>query len=54
MNVKGGGSGLKSLEDVYIETKICIACYLCHSADKWLRIVWEIDMEKEFTSIEQW
>ena len=46
-----GGRGLKSLEDVYVETKIRIASYLCHSTDKWLRIVWERDMKKEFTSV---
>ena len=42
---------MKSLEDIYVETKIRIACYLCHSTDKWLRIVWERDIKKEFTSI---
>ena len=46
-----GGRGLKSLEDVFVESKIRIASYLCHSADKWLTIVWERDMKKEFTSI---
>ena len=46
-----GGRGLKSLVDVYAETKIRIACYLSQSTDPWLKIVWNRDLMKEYTSI---
>mgnify|MGYP001792300321 CR=1 FL=1 len=45
------GRGLKSVRDAYDETKIRIACYLFCSKDKWMKRVWERDLEKENISI---
>ena len=45
------GRGLKSVKDAYEETKIRIACYLYCSEDKWMKRVWERDLEKENISI---
>ena len=46
-----GGRGLKSFEDIFVETKSRIASYLCNATDSWLKIVWNRDLKKEYSSI---
>ena len=46
-----GGRGLKSLRDVYKETKLRVACYMAMSQSEWIQAAWERETEKEYTSI---
>ena len=32
-----GGRGLKSLRDVFVETRLRVACYMAYSSNKWLK-----------------
>ena len=33
-----GGRGLKSMRDVYAETRTRVACYMCKSNNKWIQV----------------
>ena len=48
-----GGRGLKSLRDVYKETKLRVACYMAMSQSQWIQAAWERETEKEYTSIKR-
>ena len=48
-----GGRGLKSLRDVYKETKLRVACYMAMSQSEWIQAAWERETEKEYTSIKR-
>ena len=48
-----GGRGLKSLRDVYKETKLRVACYMAMSRSQWIQAAWEREAEKEYTSIKR-
>ena len=46
-----GGRGLKSLQDVYKETKLRVACYMAMSQSGWIQAAWKRETEKEYTLI---
>ena len=48
-----GGRGLKSLRDVYKETKLRVTCYMAMSQSQWIQAAWERETEKEYTSIKR-
>ena len=36
-----GGRGLKSLRDVFVETRLWVACYIVNSNNKWIKAAWK-------------
>ena len=48
-----GGRGLKSLKDVYAETKVRVACYMANSKNKWIHEAWKREINKEGLSIKK-
>ena len=45
------GRGLKSMRDVYRETKLRIACYMEQSESPWIQVARDREKEKEYISI---
>ena len=48
-----GGRGLKSFKEVYDETKITGACYMAVATNKWIRVVWKNESQKEQISLKK-
>ena len=48
-----GGRGLKSLREMYIETKTRVACYLILGENIWMNEVWNYERTKEHWSIKK-
>ena len=48
---KKGGSGLKSLRDVYKETRLHVVCYMAKSNNRWIETGWTREMMKEENAI---
>ena len=48
-----GGRGLRSLREIYVETKTRIACYLTLVEDDWMGEVWKYENDKEGYSIKK-
>ena len=46
-----GGRGLKSMKDVYKETRLRIACYMLKSPNRWIKAAWRREQLKEENSI---
>ena len=46
-----GGRGLKSMRDVYAETRTRIACYMCKSNNRWIQAAWQRETMKETNTI---
>ena len=46
-----GGQGLKSLRDVFVETRLRSACYMVKSSNKWIKAAWKRELLKETNSI---
>ena len=46
-----GGRGLKSMKDVYAETRTRVACYMCKSNNKWIQVAWQRETVKENNAI---
>ena len=46
-----GGRGLKSLQDVFVETRLRVACYMVKSSNKWIKAAWKRELLKETNSI---
>ena len=46
-----GGRGLKSLRDVFVETRLRVACYMIKSSNKWTKVAWKRELLKETNSI---
>ena len=46
-----GGRGLKSMRDLYAETRTIIACYMCKSNNRWIQAVWQRETMKETNTI---
>ena len=46
-----GGRGLKSLRDVYKETRLRVACYMAKSNNRWIETAWTRQMIKEANAI---
>ena len=45
-----GGRGLISLRDVYLATKVRVACYMDKSISKWIRVAWERECASQYCS----
>ena len=50
---KLGGRGLKSLRDMYYQTKTRVACYLSTSNNFWMNFVWDWERSKEHWSVKK-
>ena len=48
-----GGRGLKSLRDVYFETRLRVACYMSLSDDEWIKTAWRKEVLKENNSLKE-
>ena len=48
---KDGGKGIKSLRDIYKETRLRVACYLTCLENKWIKAAWRRGNIKEENSI---
>ena len=51
MRRENGGRGLKSIRDLYEETKVRVACYMTHSESVWIKTAWRTEFQKEGKSI---
>ena len=51
MRRENGGRGLKSMKDLYEETKVRVACYMTHSESAWIKTAWRREFQKEGKSI---
>ena len=51
MSRENSGRGLKSMKDMYKETKVIVACYMTHSESAWIKTVWRREFQKEGKSI---
>ena len=47
MNRENGGRGLKSMKDLYEETKVRVACYMTYSDSAWIKTAWRREFQKE-------
>ena len=48
-----GGRNLKSMRQVYKETKVRVATYMVCSTSHWIRIVWEREYNSEYKSLKR-
>lgn len=48
-----GGRGLKSLREVYQETKVRIATYMSMSESRWIAVVWKREYDDEYCSVKR-
>lgn len=46
-----GGRGLKSMRDVYKETRLRVACYMAKSTNRWIETAWLREMTKDNNAI---
>ena len=46
-----GGRGIKSMRDVYQETRLRVACYMACSTNSWIQATWRREMMKEKNAI---
>ena len=46
-----GGRGIKSMRDVYQETRLRVACYMACSTNSWIQAAWRREMMKEENAI---
>ena len=51
MKRRAGGRGLKSLKEVYEETRLRVACYMVTSENMWIKAAWRSETVKESNSI---
>lgn len=51
MNRKMGGRGLKSLKEVYEETKVRTATYMSLSKSRWIQVAWRRECGQEYCSV---
>ena len=51
MKRRAGGRGLKSLREVYGETRLRVACYMVTSENIWIKAAWRSETMKESNSI---
>ena len=51
MRRENGGRGLKSMKDLYEETKVRVACYMTNSESTWIKTAWRREFQKEGKSI---
>ena len=46
-----GGRGLKSMRDVYKETRLRVTCYMAKSTNEWLKVTWKRETLKDENSM---
>ena len=46
-----GGKGLKSVKDVYKETRLHVTCYMSKSTSQWIKAAWRREQLKEENAI---
>ena len=46
-----GGRGLKSVRDIHMETRLCVACYMSKSTSQWIKAAWRREQVKEENAI---
>ena len=46
-----GGRGLKSMRDVYKETRLRVACYMSKSENRWIQAAWRRETLKEENAV---
>jgi hypothetical protein len=46
-----GGRGLKSMKDVYEETKVRVACYMADQESPWIQAAWNSEVRKDGKSM---
>ena len=51
MRRKDRRKGLKSLRDVYEETRLRVGCYIFVSDNRWIKVAWKQETRKESNSI---
>ena len=51
MRRENAGRGLKSMKDLYEETKVRVACYMTYLESAWIKTAWRREFQKEGTSI---
>ena len=51
MKRKDVGRGLKSLREVYEETRLHVGCYMFVSDNKWIKEAWKQETRRECNSI---
>ena len=44
------GRVLKSLRDIFVETRLRVACYMVKSSNKWIKAAWKGELLKETNS----
>ena len=47
LGVENGGRGLKSMKDVYEETKVRVACYMAYQQSPYIKAAWKSDDRNE-------
>ena len=53
MRRENGGRDLKSMKDLYEETKVRVACYMTHAESAWIKTAWRREFQKEGRSIKR-
>ena len=51
MKISAGGRGLKSLREVYEETRLQVACYMVTSESIWIKAAWRSETMRESNSV---
>jgi len=51
LRMEDGGRGLKSMKDVYEETKVRVACYMTYPNSPWIEAAWRNEVCKEGKSL---
>ena len=51
LKMEDGGRGLKSMKDVYEDTKVRVACYMAYQDSPWIMAVWKSQLSKDGKSI---
>ena len=46
-----GGRGLKSLQDIFVDARLRVACHMVKSSNKWIKAAWKRELLKETNSI---
>ena len=46
-----GGRGLKSMRNLYKETRLRVTCYMAKSTNKWIKVAWKREMLKDENSM---
>ena len=48
---EAGGRGVKALRDLFVETRLLVACYMVKSSNKWIKATSKRELLKKINSI---